>query len=148
MEDMPQDYTDDLAWQNVEAIAEGLSAKSWTAGRLAYWSYYLLFQKGLDIAAAYSLASLSGMILIIRAYIEMRLIEHWEPTYVMSGFVSGAVFAIPAVGVVAPVAFVLAGRYAVRCAEESIEDNMAHLARRMRAAAQEDIDAKLEKLRE
>jgi hypothetical protein len=145
--DMPDGYRHDLAWQNVKTIAAGDSPKGWTVGRFGYWFYYLLFQKGVDIFAVYALAISSVLILLIRAYAGLQIggnsrLNEGTATY------DWAAFAIVTVGIVAPVMFVLAGRYAVRCAERSIEDNMAHLAKRMLDEAQEDVDAKLERLME
>jgi hypothetical protein len=148
--DMPRDYMDDLAWRNVESIAAGNSAKGWTAGQSGYWCYSGIFGRARDRKACYFFAAFAILVLLAQAYDSIFLSR--AATDGMPGWRSvvevpfdWTILIVLTLGVAAPPVFVLAGRYAVTCAEKSIEDNMSHLARRYREAAGDDVSTSLER---
>jgi hypothetical protein len=142
---MPKEYLDDLAWHNVQSIAAADSVKSWTEGRMGYWCYWPI-HRSIDRAASYIFATLAAGVILWRAWADVMGAN--VTAYFGEATLDWVVVAVLALGVMSPVLCVLGGRYAVVCAERSIEDNMRHLRRRVREAAQEDVDAKLQKLLE
>jgi hypothetical protein len=142
---MPREYLDDLAWRNVQSIATANSAKSWTERRMGYWFYWPI-HRSLDRAASYAFATFAAGVILWRACAGRHKSQY---NRIFGGDNIGFGCRYTARTRRDESGFVRSGgRYAVSCAERSTEYNMRHLTRRVREAAQEDVDARLKKLLE
>jgi hypothetical protein len=145
IEGMPREYLGDLAWQNVQSIAAGDSPDSWTKGRLGYKLSWLI-DKFTDVAAAYVFAASAAVVIIWQAC--ANAMDRPGALFTQEFILDWAVVGLLIAGVVNPVFWTLAGRYAVRCAERSIEANMSHLTGRVHQEASADVTKNLGNLRE
>jgi hypothetical protein len=135
VEKMPEHFKRDLAWKNIENVAEAATT-GWT-NPFGGWVYRYIFEKATDRAVCGLFALVA---LLIMALFAAGTLAGSDLSMLNVGCLWWF-FILVAFGTIIPAAFIWLGRFALRVAVASIDNSITHLAERYREERKPEIPA-------